>query len=77
MISINAVPTKKIRKYLKSKGWKYKGTKGSHEHWEKEGCKRPITFQRSKKEFPIFVIKNLIDALGIEKEEFLDDIRKL
>ncbi len=61
-----------FRRFLKSKGWKYAGTKGGHEKWYKDGALRPVIFQTHITPIPVGIIKNNLRTMGCTTEDFID-----
>jgi predicted RNA binding protein YcfA (HicA-like mRNA interferase family) len=45
--------------------------KGSHSSLWREGCKRPVVIQHSKKELPEFHVMNNLRVAGISKKEYI------
>jgi hypothetical protein len=70
------IPTKKFKKYLKSKGLKHLRDKGDHEIWDNpdEPLIRPVTFIGCDKEIPSLHIKTNLETLGISYDEFEKEI---
>ncbi|MBL1211940.1 MAG: addiction module toxin, HicA family [Ignavibacteriae bacterium] len=76
MGEINSIKNRTYRKYLESIGCNFARQKGSHVIYKKKGCRRPIIFQH-KGDIPILHIFTNLKTLGITKEEFLEDIKKI
>lgn len=71
------VSLKDCRKFLIKSGCKNYRTTGGHEHWTKSDLKRPITIQTHIDPVPERIMKQIIIALGIDKNEFQQIIKDL
>lgn len=60
------------RKFLTKTGCEIKRTTGGHEHWSREDLLRPITIQTHIDPIPERIMKQIINALEIDKDEFLE-----
>lgn len=68
MSNFRPLPTKCWEKFLFSKGFKYKRTKGSHDQWTKAGY-RTIPVWGDEKEIPPQHLKSNCVTIGIKLEE--------
>lgn len=66
------VPLKKCRSFLISQGCKKYRTTGGHEHWTKAELLRPITIQTHIDPVPERIMKQIINALHIDRDEFAE-----
>jgi hypothetical protein len=66
------VALKNCRKFLLSVGCEIKRTTGGHEHWTRADLLRPITIQTHIDPVPERIMKQIINALSIDKDEFSD-----
>lgn len=57
-------------------GLKNHRTSGGHEHWCRGDLLRPITIQTHIDPVPERIIKQIIHALDIDREEFFDILNK-
>lgn len=69
------IPLRDFRLFLFNNGLSRTGYNGGHEKWEREGLLRPIMLQTHVDPVPQFVIKNALNALGISKSDFLEQIK--
>lgn len=60
----------KFSKILRGGGCKHIRTNGSHEIWARNDLKRPIVIPVNKKEIKEYVVKNTLNNLGMNQEEF-------
>ena len=60
--------------FLEHIGCKHTRTTGGHAHYTRSDLSRPITLQTHIDPVPEFIIKQHLRALGLSKNEFLDDI---
>lgn len=76
---LNPIKTKKLIKLVLSYGWKQKKRKGgSHLVFVKHPpSPRPIVIFDNKKEAPVYVIKEVIEHLGITIEEYFERIKQV
>ena len=58
------------RKFLQKTGCQNKRTNGGHEHWTRTDLLRPITIQTHIDPVPERIIKQIVNALELDKEEF-------
>ena len=63
---------KDCRKFLTKAGCLVKRTTGGHEHWSRQDLLRPITIQTHIDPVPERIMKQIINALEIDKDEFLE-----
>lgn len=72
------IPTKKFKKFLKSKGLKHVRNNGDHEIWDypdkNNTLLRPITIIGCDKEIPAFHITTNLKTLGISYSDFIKEI---
>lgn len=66
------VSLKDCRKFLTKAGCQLKRTTGGHEHWGRQDLLRPITIQTHIDPVPERIMKQIINALEIDKDEFLE-----
>lgn len=64
------VSLRNCRKFLTISDCKHYRTSGGHEHWTRSDLKRPITIQTHVDPVPERIMKQIIVALGIDKNEF-------
>ena len=79
-MSFKPIPTKKFKKYLKSKGLRHIRNKGDHEIWDYDDRSillSPVTFIGCEKEIPPLHIKTNLSTLNIDYKEFIDEIAKM
>lgn len=65
------VSLRDCRKFLVKTGCQNKRTTGGHEHWAKPDLMRPITIQTHIDPVPERIMKQIINTLGIDKNEFV------
>jgi hypothetical protein len=65
------------RKFLLKVGCQNKRTSGGHEHWTRADLLRPITIQTHIDPVPERIMKQIINALEIDREEFQEILRSL
>jgi len=65
------------RKFLLHAGCKKYRTTGGHEHWTRKDLRRPIPFKLKLTLVPERIMKQIITALGIGRDEFRDILRKI
>jgi predicted RNA binding protein YcfA (HicA-like mRNA interferase family) len=64
------VSLRDCRKFLLKSGCQTKRTTGGHEHWTRADLLRPITIQTHIDPVPERIIKQILQALEIDKDEF-------
>jgi hypothetical protein len=64
------IPLRIFRQYLESKDLKIIRKNSGHEIWGGKCLKRPITLQSHIDPVPEFVVKNSLNALNVDKEDF-------
>ena len=64
------VSLRDCRKFLEYSGCIKYRTTGGHEHWTRKDLKRPITIQSHIDPVPERIMKQIITALGVDKNEF-------
>jgi predicted RNA binding protein YcfA (HicA-like mRNA interferase family) len=64
------VSLKDCRKFLLKTGCQHSRTTGGHEHWTRSDLLRPITIQTHIDPIPERIMKQIINALEIDKYEF-------
>ena len=72
-MSINPLKTvslKDCRRFLLKIGCQHKRTNGGHEHWTRADLLRPITIQTHIDPVPERIMKQIINALEIDRDEF-------
>jgi len=67
---------RKFEKFLIFVGCEFEREKGDHRIFWRKGLSRPIVFPREK-ELPLFVIRNNLRVLGIDRNEFLEIINRM
>jgi predicted RNA binding protein YcfA (HicA-like mRNA interferase family) len=67
---LTPVHWKDLEKVVLKAGLRFVRQKGSHRVYTKSGITRPIVIPE-RSEVPVSIIKNLIDVLGISREEYL------
>jgi hypothetical protein len=75
---LSNIPLREFRKFLKNNGLKViKGTKGrgGHEKWSRSDLDRPITLQTHIDPVPEFIVKQVLRHLGMNRKQFLKEIR--
>lgn len=65
------VSLKDCRKFLSNVGCRNTRTTGGHEHWSRADLLRPITIQSHIDPVPERIMKQILNALEIDKEEFV------
>ena len=68
---------KDCRKFLLSTGCQHKRTTGGHEHWTRVDLLRPITIQTHIDPVPERIMKQIINALEIDRDEFQEILKFL
>ena len=58
------------RRFLQKTGCQNKRTTGGHEHWTRSDLLRPITIQTHIDPVPERIIKQIANALELDREEF-------
>jgi hypothetical protein len=78
-MGIKAIPTKDFILFLESKGLVYRGTKASHDKYDRidKPLKRPVIIRSNYKEIPLLHIHTNLKTLGVSKEEFNEFLRNL
>lgn len=64
-----------IRSFLIFVGCIKDRTRGGHEVWKKPGLARPIIIQTHEDPVPEHIVRSIIKALGMSREEFLEKIQ--
>lgn len=65
------------RKFLEKSGCQSKRTNGGHEHWTKSDLLRPITIQTHIDPVPERILKQILNALEIDRDEFAEIMKSL
>ena len=65
------------RKFLVKSGCQNKRTTGGHEHWTRFDLLRSITVQTHVAPVPERIMKQIIIAVGIDREEFHEILKSL
>ena len=76
MPHLTPIHWKDFEKFLKKMGCEFSRQKGDHRIWTRKGLIRPIVFPADD-DLPIFIIKNNLRILNIQKEEYLKIIEDL
>ncbi len=71
------VSLRNCRKFLLKVGCQTKRTNGGHEHWTRSDLLRPITIQTHIDPVPERIMKQIINALEIDREEFHEILNSL
>jgi predicted RNA binding protein YcfA (HicA-like mRNA interferase family) len=71
------VSLKDCRKFLLQAGCQHKRTTGSHEHWTRSDLLRPITIQTHIDPVPERIMKQIINVLEIDRDEFQEILNSL
>ncbi|MBW7891172.1 MAG: type II toxin-antitoxin system HicA family toxin [Chitinophagaceae bacterium] len=71
------VSLKECRRFLLKVGCQNKRTTGGHEHWTRSDLLRPITIQTHIDPVPERIMKQIIKALEIDRDEFLEIMKSL
>lgn len=66
------VSLKDCRKFLTKVGCHTKRTTGGHEHWTRADLLRPITIQTHIDPVPERIMKQIINSLEIDRDEFVE-----
>ena len=69
------VSLRDCRKFLTKVGCQNKRTTGGHEHWTRGDLLRPITIQTHIYPVPERIMKQIINALEIDKDEFIEILK--
>jgi len=64
------VSLRDCRRFLSKVGCKNTRSNGGNEHWTRADLHRPITIQSHIDPVPERIMKQIITALGIDKEQF-------
>ena len=70
MSRLYPVNPKKFEKFLRKIGCEFVRQKGDHKVYYKKGLTRPVIFS-SKKNVPVFAIKNNLRTLKIDIKDYL------
>lgn len=65
------VSLRDCRKFLTKVGCQTKRTTGGHEHWTRADLLRPITIQTHIDPVPERIMKQILNALEIDRDEFV------
>ncbi|MBU4481271.1 type II toxin-antitoxin system HicA family toxin [Patescibacteria group bacterium] len=76
MTKITPIHYKKLVKIFESEGFELIRVKGDHLIYIKAGISRPIVIPKYK-EIPVFVIKNNLRAAGINREKYLEILKRI
>ncbi len=68
--NLKNIPLKTFRQYLEWKGLKCIRTSGGHEIWSRSDLTRPVTIQTHITPVPEFIVKQVLRALSVEKNDF-------
>jgi predicted RNA binding protein YcfA (HicA-like mRNA interferase family) len=69
------VSLKDCRRFLEKVGCQIKRTTGGHEHWTRADLLRPITIQTHIDPVPERIMKQIVTALAIDRDEFIQILR--
>lgn len=70
------VSLKDCRRFLTNEGCQTKRTNGGHEHWTRSDLLRPITIQTHIDPVPERIMKQILSALDMDKDEFVKSLKK-
>ena len=70
------VSLKDCRKFLMKVGCHNNRNTGGHEHWTRFDLLRPITIQSHIDPVPEFIMKQILRALDMDKDEFLETLNE-
>ncbi|MBU4299387.1 type II toxin-antitoxin system HicA family toxin [Patescibacteria group bacterium] len=76
MTKITPIHYKKLVKIFESEGFELIRVKGDHLIYIKAGISRPIVIPKYK-EIPVFVIKNNLRVAGINREKYLEILKRI
>ncbi|PIR53583.1 hypothetical protein COU76_00315 [Candidatus Peregrinibacteria bacterium CG10_big_fil_rev_8_21_14_0_10_49_10] len=76
MPKLQPLPWKRFEKFLLAVGCMLKRQSGSHRVYWKKGMQRPIILQ-AKGNVPVFIMLNNLRTLGIDRDDFLQKIKKI
>lgn len=76
MGELDTIRLDKAVRLIKKYGYVLRAIKGSHHIFIKKGCPK-IVIPRHDKEVKHYIVSQIIDILGLSKEEFLKEIKKL
>jgi len=76
MTRIAPVHWRDFEKFLFYIGCEFKREKGDHRIYSRKGIRRPIIVPREK-DLPVFIIRNNLRTLGIDREEYLEIMKKI
>lgn len=76
MTRMTPIHWKKFEAFLLYVGCHFEREKGDHRVYWRRDIKRPIIIPREK-ELPIFIIKNNLELLGIDRSQYLEILKKL
>ncbi len=66
------VSLRDCRRFLTKVGCQISRTTGGHEHWTRADLLRPITIQTHIDPVPERIMKQIISALEIDRDEFVE-----
>ncbi len=69
------VSLRDCRSFLTKMGCKHMRTTGGHEHWTRADLMRPITIQTHIDPVPERIMKQIIGALGMDREGFVEALK--
>lgn len=70
--SLKNVSLRDCRRFLTKVDCQTKRTTGGHEHWTRADLLRPITIQTHIDPVPERIMKQIINALEIDRDEFVE-----
>lgn len=70
------MPLRTVRAGLKNLGLKHISTKGGHEKWVRSDLFWPVILQTHVDPVPVHVIKQILRALHIDRESFIQACEK-
>ena len=73
---IRNVSLKECRKFLDKVGCKNNRTTGGHEHWSRSDLLRPISIQTHIDPVPERILKQILSALDMDKDDFWEILEK-
>ena len=76
MGELDTIRLEKAVRLIKKYGYVLRGVKGSHHIFIKKGCPK-IVIPRHNKEVKHYIVSQIMDILGLSKDDFVKEIKKL
>jgi len=73
---LKTVKLKKIDKFLKARGFTFERQSASHLIYDGKGLPRPFVIPFHGKEIKFCYVKQIYDALGMTREQFIGELKK-